>query len=218
MNIDELPHSSTLQNKMLWELYLHGLCKYSSTQQEYLYENSNKIVNCSYILVFLKSTCYTFTPDTHQWYRINANEITDNHKIALCNDPTVHMVPLPSAEPLEVNAVETMERLTHSHTSKNHPNDNFPQSIYSHVSSTNNSTNNSPQHNAIHPYDQSTVILQQFSMIIHELKNFTDKVSGDITENTQACTTAKEKNGKLIENVISKALIKPQDSIPITLL
>ena len=51
-------------------------------------------------------------PDTHQWYRINANEIADTHKIALGNDLTVHMAPLPPAEPLEVNAVETIERLT----------------------------------------------------------------------------------------------------------
>ena len=40
-------------------------------------------------------------------------KITDDHKIALCNDLTVHMVPLPSVSPLEVNAVETQ-----SHTSK----------------------------------------------------------------------------------------------------
>ena len=72
---------------------------------------------------------------------------------------TVPIVPLPSAEPSEANAVETFERLTHSHTSKNHPNDNCPQSIYSHASSTNNSTSNSPQNNAIHLHDQSTVIL-----------------------------------------------------------
>ena len=88
-----------------------------NTNQAYLYENSNKIFNCSYILVFLKqSTCYTRTPDTHQWYRINPNEITDNHKIELCNDLTVHMVSIPSAEPWEVNAVETIARLTLSQT------------------------------------------------------------------------------------------------------
>ena len=31
---------------------------------------------------------------------------------------------------------------------------------------------------------------------------------------TQACTTAQENTGKLIENVISHALSKPQDSTP----
>ena len=66
-------------------------------------------------------------------------------KIALCNDLTVHMVPLPSAEPPEINADKTFERLTHSHTSKDHPNDNHPQNIYSNSTSTNSSTNNSPQ-------------------------------------------------------------------------
>ena len=69
-------------------------------------------------LIVKQSTCYPITPDTHQWYRINANEITDNHKIALCNTPTVHMVPLPLAEPSEINSVETIARLTHSQTSK----------------------------------------------------------------------------------------------------
>ena len=67
MNIDTLSHSPTEQNKILQELNLHGLCKYSSIQQAYLYKNSNKIVKFSYILVFLKqSTCYAITPDTHQ--------------------------------------------------------------------------------------------------------------------------------------------------------
>ena len=109
MNIDALLHSTTLQNKILQVLNFHGLCKYSSTQQVYLYENSNEIANCSYILVFLKqSTGYAITPDMNQWYRINANEITDNYEIAFCNDTTVHMVPLPSAEHSKVNAVETI--------------------------------------------------------------------------------------------------------------
>ena len=81
------------------------------------------------------------------------------------------MVPLPSAEPPEINAVKTFERLTHSHTSKDHPNDNHPQNIYSNSTSTNSSTNNSPQNNAILLHDQFTIILQQFSMMMQELKN-----------------------------------------------
>ena len=48
-------------------------------------------------------------------------------------------------------------------------------------------------------------------MIEQELINFTDKVSGDITRITQVCTTARENTEKLIENVISQALTKPQD-------
>ena len=40
------------------------------------------------------------------------------------------------------------------------------------------------------------------------------KVSDDITKITQAYTTAQENTGKLIENVISWALIKPQDITP----
>ena len=173
-NKDVLSHSPPLQNKILQELNLHSLCKYNNTHQAYIYENSKETVNCPYILVFLKQlTCYAITPDTHHWYRINTNEITDNHKIALCNGLTVHMVPLPSAEPSEVNAVETVARTTHSHTPKDHPNDTHTESIYSNSTSTNNNRNNSPQNNAVYPHDQSTVILQQFSMIIQELRNFT---------------------------------------------
>ena len=114
------------------------------------------------------------------------------------------MVPLPSDEPLEVNAVETIEGLAHSHISKNHPNVNCPQPIYIQTSSTNINITNSPQNNAVCPYDQSTVILQQFSIFMQKLKTFTDKVSSDITKITQACTTAQENTGKLIENMISE--------------
>ena len=38
-----------------------------------------------------------------------------------------------------------------------------------------------------------------------------DKVSGDITKITQACTTVQENTGKLIEKAISQALTKSQD-------
>ena len=87
------------------------------------------------------------------------------------------------AEPSEVNAVETIKRLTHSHTPNNQQNNTCPQSIYSQVSPTYNELiTHSPQNNAIYPHDQSTVFLQQFSMITQELKKFMDKVSGDITK------------------------------------
>ena len=77
-SIDVLSHSPTLHNKILQKLNPSGLCKYSNTHQAYFYENSNKIVNCTHILIFFKqSTCYGITPDTHQLCRINANEITD---------------------------------------------------------------------------------------------------------------------------------------------
>ena len=123
------------------------------------------------------------------------------------------MVPLTSAEPLEVNTVKTVARLTLSQTHKDHPNDTHTQPIYSNSFLTNN-INNSPQNNIVHPHYHSTVILQQFSMITQELRNFTDKVSGDITKITQACTTAHENTGKLIESAISLALTKPKDITP----
>ena len=54
------------------------------------------------------------------------------------------MVPLPSAEPWEVNAFETIARLTHPQTPKDHSNDTCTQSIYSDPMSTNRNTDNSP--------------------------------------------------------------------------
>ena len=62
------------------------------------------------------------------------------------------MVPLPSAESSEVNAVDIIERLTHPHTSNNHQSDKSPQSIYSLASPTNNSTTNAPQNSATYPH------------------------------------------------------------------
>ena len=41
-------------------------------------------------------------------------------------------------------------------------------------------------------------------------------MSGDITRITQAGTTAQENLSKLIKNVISQALTKPQDPTPQT--
>ena len=64
-NIDALLHLPTLQNNILQKLNLHGLCKYSSTQQAYMYKNANKIVNCSHILVFLK---HQHIRQSHQTY------------------------------------------------------------------------------------------------------------------------------------------------------
>ena len=163
MDIDALLHSPTLHNKNLQELNLNGLCNYDNTHKIYLFKKSKKIVNCSYILVFLKqSICYAIIPEPHQWYRINTNEINHNHKITLSNDLTVHMVLLPSTEPSEINAFETIARLTFSHTQRDHPNNNCTQPIYSNPTLRNNNTNSSLQDNKVHPHDQSTVILQQF--------------------------------------------------------
>ena len=40
-----MSHLPTIQNKILQELNLHGLWEYSSIQQAYFNEKSNKIVN-----------------------------------------------------------------------------------------------------------------------------------------------------------------------------
>ena len=54
MDIDALSHSPTLHDKILQELKLNRLWNYDNTHKAYLFENSNQIVNCSYILVFKK--------------------------------------------------------------------------------------------------------------------------------------------------------------------
>ena len=108
-----MSHSTIICNKVLQTMNLNGLCKYDIPQQAYLFEHSNKPVSCSHILVFLKqSTCYTVDPDTHQWYRINANDIINNHTIAICNDDSINMVPLPPAEPPQFSAFGTVVRLS----------------------------------------------------------------------------------------------------------
>ena len=52
MAIDALSHSPELCNKILWELNLNGLCQYSKSHKAYIFEKSNCIVNCSYMLRF----------------------------------------------------------------------------------------------------------------------------------------------------------------------
>ena len=96
MVIDTLLHSNALCNKILQSLNLNGLCTYDSLHKSDIFEQSNSLVNCSYILIFLQnSACYTINLVTHQWYRINTHEIMDSHNITICNDKTVHMVQLP---------------------------------------------------------------------------------------------------------------------------
>ena len=75
IDLDALSHLSSLHNKILQELNLNGLCKYSNSHQAYIFKNSNHILNCSYNSYLMRSTCYVFTPNTHQCYKINANEI-----------------------------------------------------------------------------------------------------------------------------------------------
>ena len=146
----------------------------------------------------------------HQWYCINTNEITDNHNIAICNDTTINMVPLPTAEPSESNAFERIARLSLSQNQREPPNDIQTQSISKTSILTNNNICNTPQNSMTWSHDQSTIIMQQFSMIIKELK-MSQKVYGGITKITQAYNTAQENTGKFTENAISQALTKAQN-------
>ena len=124
------------------------------------------------------------------------------------------MVLVPPAEPSEINAFNTSARLTLSQTQNEHTDSTYTQPIYSNLASDNQITNSLPQNDNMHPYDQSTVILQQFSMIPQKLKNLMDKVSSDITKIMQASTAARVNAGKLIENAILQALSRPQDIMP----
>ena len=112
MDIDALSHSPELHNKILQELYIKGLCQYINLCKAYILEKSNCKVNCSYVLIFLRqSTCYVITPHTHQWFKINANEILKNHKLAICDDQLAHIIPLPPAELPEINTFTTIIKI-----------------------------------------------------------------------------------------------------------
>ena len=69
------------------------------------------------------------------------------------------------AEPTEINAFTTMARLTFLQTKNEQPINIHTQPMYSDSTLAIQNTYNSPQNQNIHANDQSTVILQQFSMI-----------------------------------------------------
>ena len=64
----------------------------------------------------------------------------------------------------------------------------------------------------VHSHEKTTVILQQFNMIMKGIEKFhrTECLSG-ITEITQSCTAIQENTDKLIENARSQVLTKSQD-------
>ena len=176
MDRDTLSHSTTLCNKIIQSLnyvFHSKVCASMTIYIRHIFEYSNKPVNCSSILIFLKlCVCYTKTPNTHQWYRINTNEITDNHNTTICNDTTINMVSLPSAKPSESNAFETIMRLSLSQNQRDLPNYIQTQAISNTSILTNNNICNTPQNTMIQSHDQSTTFLQQFSMTSEELKKF----------------------------------------------
>ena len=215
MDIDALSYSPELHNKSLQELHCNGLCQYNKSCKAYLFEKSNHVVKCSHMLIFLRqSTCYIITHHTHQWYKINVNEIFHYHTLVLCDDQSAHIVPLPTTKPPAVNTFTTIAKLTLLQAQDGQISDNCKQTMYSYIQLVNQTTKCSHQNQDVHSHNQSTVILSQFSITTQELKNFMDKVSGDLNKITQACMAAPENTSNLIENSISQALARPQDSIP----
>ena len=65
-------------------------------------------VDCSHVFMSLNmATGHVITPHTHQWYRINIEEILQDHELALCDGKVAHMVPLPPA----INIYMTISRV-----------------------------------------------------------------------------------------------------------
>ena len=88
--------------------------------------------------------------------------------------------------PWKLTYFETIARLTFSQMQNENFNNAHTQPLYSNSTLTNR--NSSPQNINVNPHNQSTVILQ-------ELRNFTDKVSGDTTKITQTCSTVQQNTG-----------------------
>ena len=105
-------------------------------------------------------------------------------KLALCDDQSAHMVPLPTAEPAAINAFMKITRLTLLQAQDRQISDNCKQPMHSNIPLLNQTTEYSHQSQDVFPHDQSRVILQQFSIITQALHNFTDKVSGDLNKIT----------------------------------
>ena len=113
--------------------------------------------------------CYGIKPHANQWYKINANEILENHKLALCNDKLTHMIPVPPAEPPEINTFTTITRLTFLQAKDGQVSNTHKQPMYSNIPLVNQNTNSSHQSQNVQPHDISNVMLQQLSMITQEL-------------------------------------------------
>ena len=62
------------------------------------------------------------SPDNHQYYNMNTNEITDNHNIAIWNDITINMVPLPYQLNHQNSTLLKQLLDYHSHKRKDLPN------------------------------------------------------------------------------------------------
>ena len=113
-------------------------------------------------------------------------------------------------EPNEANANETFARLTTPNSQTDVDQVTTGQFITNNLNT--NKSNASPN-SIIRPYNQCAIILQQFRIMAEELRNCTRQVSSDMTKMTQAHNTSQEHTGKLIENAISQALTKAQDTV-----
>ena len=104
------------------------------------------------MLIFVRqSSCYVITPHTHHWYKINANEILKNHKLALCEHQSPHMVLLPPAELPEINASMIITTLTLLQAQNGQISDNCKHPMYSNIQLVNQNTNDSHQTQDTHP-------------------------------------------------------------------
>ena len=141
----------------------------------------------------------------HQWYKINVNEIVESHTLALCDDQSTHMVPLPPAKLPEINTFAAITRLTFLQTQDEPVNNSHKQPMHSVQN-----TNISLQSQNIHPPQPIHCYLTAIQHDNTRTAQF-HKVFSNINKITEACTEAQENTSKLIESAISQALAKPQD-------
>ena len=106
------------------------------------------------MLIFLRqSTCHVITPQTNQWYKINAYTILENHKLALHDKQSTQVVPLSPAELPEINAFTPITTLTLLQTLVGQISDNNKQPMYSNIQLVNQNTNGSHQSQDVHHHD-----------------------------------------------------------------
>ena len=94
------------------------------------------------------------------------------------------MLPLPPAEPPEINAFTTITRLTLQQAQDGQISDNHKQPLCSNIPLVNQNMNGSHQSKDVHLHKQPTVILQQLSITTQDLLNFMDKVSSSLNKVT----------------------------------
>ena len=111
-------------------------------------------------------------------------KFSNNHTLAICNDNSINVVPLPPAEPSEFNVFGTVVRLS--------PRENQMDPLTNTHTQTISNSSIIPQDDIDNaPRTKTTQTNDQFNI------QFTNKVFGNITKITQAHNTSQEKTRNL---------------------